>query len=49
MKKALGGHRFEGNVEIEEFVRKWLEIRPLSFFDEGMGQVCVQVRRLCKK
>jgi hypothetical protein len=36
LKEALGGQRFDDDVQVEKFVRKWLQTRPPSFYDTGI-------------
>ena len=39
LKEALGGQRFDDDVQIENFVRNWLQTRPLSFYDAGIKKL----------
>jgi hypothetical protein len=36
LKEALGGQRFDDDEQDENFVRNWLQKRPLSFYDAGI-------------
>jgi len=36
LKEAQGGQRFDDDEQVENFVRKWLQTRPPSFYEEGI-------------
>jgi hypothetical protein len=36
LKGALGGQRFDDDEMVENFMRKWLQTRPPSFYDTGV-------------
>jgi len=56
LKEALGGQRFDDDEQVENFVRKWLQTRPPSFYDAGIKKTpnpLAKMRRerwkLCRK
>jgi hypothetical protein len=36
LKEALGGQRFDDDEQVENFVRKWLQTHPPSFYDAAI-------------
>jgi len=36
LKEALGGQHFDDDEQVENFVCKWLQTRPPSFYDAGI-------------
>jgi hypothetical protein len=36
LKEALGGQRFDNDEQVKNFLRKWLQTRPPSFYDAGI-------------
>jgi len=50
LKEALGGHRFQSDDGVEEFVRNWAVTRPPTFYEEGIQklptrwQKCVELQ-----
>jgi hypothetical protein len=36
LKQVLGGQHFDDDEQVENFVRKWLQVRPPSFYDAGI-------------
>ena len=36
LKAALGGEHFDNDEQVENFVRKWLQMRPASLYDAGI-------------
>jgi len=56
LKEALGGQRFDVDEQLENFVRKWPQTRPPSFYDAGIkknsqsaGKVHREKWKLCRK
>ncbi len=39
LKEALGGHRFESNDDVEQFVREWLLSKPKNFYEKGIRKL----------
>jgi histone-lysine N-methyltransferase SETMAR len=50
LKEALGGHRFQSDDGVEEFVRNWAVTHPPTFYEEGIQklptcwQKCVELQ-----
>jgi histone-lysine N-methyltransferase SETMAR len=50
LKEALGGHRFQSNDRVKEFVRNWAVTCPQTFYEEGIQklptrwQKCVELQ-----
>jgi hypothetical protein len=56
LKEALGGHRFQSDDRVEEFVRNWAVTRPPTFYEKGiqklphmLAKMCRTSGRLCRK
>jgi len=50
LKEALGGQRFDNDEqEVENFVRKWLQTRPASFYDAGIKNLPIHRQKCIEK
>jgi hypothetical protein len=48
LKKALGGQRFD-DEQVENFVRKWLQTRPPSFYNTGIKKLPIRWQKCVEK
>jgi len=49
LKEALGGQRFDDDEQVENFVRKWLQTRPPSFYDTGIKKLPSRWQKFIEK
>lgn len=49
LKEALGGQRFDSDAEVEAYVRNWLQTRPASFYEEGIGKLPIRWEKCVSK
>jgi histone-lysine N-methyltransferase SETMAR len=49
LKGALGGQHFDSDEQVENFVRKWLQTRPASFYDAGIKKLPIRWQKCIEK
>ena len=49
LKEALGGQRFDDDVQVENFLRKWLQTSPPSFYDAGIKKLSIRWQKCVEK
>jgi len=49
LKEALGGQRFDNNEQVKNFVCKWLQMRPPSFYDAGIKKLPIRWQKCIEK
>ena len=49
LKETLGGQHFNDDEQVENFVRKWLQTHPASFYDAGIKKLPIRWQKCIEK
>jgi hypothetical protein len=49
LKEAQGGQHFDDDEKVENFVCKWLQARPPSFYDAGIKKLPIRWQKCIEK
>ena len=49
LKEVLREQRFNDDEQVENFVRKWLQTRPASFYDAGIKKLPIRWQKCIEK
>jgi len=49
LKEALGGQHFNDDKQVENFVRKWLQTHPATFYDAGIKKLPIRWQTCIEK
>jgi len=49
LKEVLGGQRFDIDKQVKDFVRKWLQACPPSFYDAGIKKLPIRWQKCIEK
>jgi hypothetical protein len=49
LKEALGGQHFDDDEQVENFLHKWLQTRPPSFYNAGFKKLPIRWKKYTEK